>query len=174
MFILFIEMYLWCIYDACILILYKRDTKGDAYAKRTYVYTFLWKKISKVRDKNFLTSIYSCVFYLLGSDKLCTCTVYVLKAPEFKITWKLLSWKKKHILYLCTHSLEKDFVFNTDDEDASANQNKENDVQTAASKSEGNYLQSAANQSQQTTDQSLFIFQNIIVFLINLVYVILL
>ena len=84
--------------------------------------------------------------------------------------------EKKRILYLCTHSLEKDFVFNTDDEDASANQNKENDVQTAASKSEGNYLQSAANQSQVqvTTDQSLFIFQNIIVFLINLVYVILL
>ena len=33
MFILFIEMYLGCIYDACIQMLYKRDTKGDAYAK---------------------------------------------------------------------------------------------------------------------------------------------
>ena len=130
------------------------------------------KKISKVRDKEFLTSIYDCVFYLLGSDKLCTCTVYVLKAPELLENY--CHRKKNHILYLCTHSLEKDFVFNTDDEDVSANQNKENDVQTAASKSEGNYLQSAANQSQQTTDQSLFIFQNIIVFLINLVYVILL
>ena len=33
MLILFIEMYLGCIYDACIQMLYKRDTKGDAYAK---------------------------------------------------------------------------------------------------------------------------------------------
>ena len=33
MFILFIEMYLGCIYDACIQMLYKRDTKGDEYAK---------------------------------------------------------------------------------------------------------------------------------------------
>ena len=33
MFILFIEMYLGCIYDACIQMLYKRDTKGDTYAK---------------------------------------------------------------------------------------------------------------------------------------------
>ena len=60
---------------------------------------------------------------------------------------------------------------------ASANQNKENDAQLAASRSEENDLQSAANhiQVQVTTDQSLFIFQNyIIVFLINLVYVILL
>ena len=78
---------------------------------------------------------------------------------------------------LSTNSVEKDFVSDTDDGDASANQNKENDAQTAASQSEGNYLQSAANQSQVqvTTDQSLFIFQNyIIVFLIKLVYVILL
>ena len=26
-------MYLGCIYDACIQMLYKRDTKGDAYTK---------------------------------------------------------------------------------------------------------------------------------------------
>ena len=26
-------MYLGCIYDACIQMLYKRDTKGDAYVK---------------------------------------------------------------------------------------------------------------------------------------------
>ena len=64
---------------------------------------------------------------------------------------------------LSTNSVEKDFVSNTDDEDASANQNTENDAQTAASQSEGNYLQSAANQSQVqvTTDQSLFFFSKL-------------
>ena len=40
-----------------------------------------------VSDKDFLTSIYNCVFYLLGSftDNLCTCTVYVLKTQELKL-----------------------------------------------------------------------------------------
>ena len=42
MFILFIEMYLGCSYDVCIQLLYKRDTKCEAYAKLLNVHICIY------------------------------------------------------------------------------------------------------------------------------------
>ena len=79
-----------------------------------------------MRDKDFLTSIYDCVFYLLVSftENLCTCTVYVLKTQELELNENCCHRKntkkplnKLIFCFVSTDSVEEDFVSDTDDED---------------------------------------------------------
>ena len=79
-----------------------------------------------MRDKDFVTSIYDRVFYLLGSftDNLCTCTVYVLNAQELELNENCCHRKntkkplnKLIFCFVSTDSVEEDFVSDTDDED---------------------------------------------------------
>ena len=75
-----------------------------------------------MRDKDFLTSIYDCVFYLLVSftDNLCTCTIYVLKTQELELHENCCHRKKTqtnpYFGFFSTDSVEEEFVSDTENE----------------------------------------------------------
>ena len=72
-----------------------------------------------MRDKDFLTSIFDCVFYLLVSftDNLCKCNVYVLKTQKLELHENCCHRKKQtNPYFFSTDSVENDSVSDTDDE----------------------------------------------------------
>ena len=71
-----------------------------------------------MRDKDFLTTICDCVFYLLGSFTDNLCTIYVLKTQELELHENCCDRKKPNKPYILfsIDSVEKESVSDTDDE----------------------------------------------------------